>query len=310
VTAETGSYRSMDLSELSDIFDKLGPAANAIRAVGTLPEDIGDYVYLAAIGPFEMSTNTELVPMSALPVWDVNGYYRAIGITWPYRPTRGQMREAYRDTGGPYDDYATYAFKRLLDPVFRRKYDRRTLGQPIDDEYRFREAFRLAADMASRQSRLLGKVITYRQILGEDLFEKMSREAEAEKQAEDIEAQRELREEGQDIAERPESEDFIWLWAYFLWQSRHDDDQKLSEWQRMLHQACVREGLSLQVAVGYFGATSGAATARVRHPKPGGGHTEILFLREDVLPSQALADVVVATFHTWPHNIEHDPIYC
>lgn len=298
----------MDLGELSDVFEHLGSTVSSFRAVGTLPSDLGDYVYLAAVGPFEISTCTDLVPASALPIWDVNGYYRAIGITRPYRPSRKQMRESYRDTGGPGDPYATYAFKRLLDREFRQRYDRRKLGEPMDDDYRFAAMFQMLADMAARQSRLTGRTVTYRDLLGEDLMDKMSRQAEAERQVQDVEAARDLREDGTEH-DRPQAEEqFVWPYAYFLWSSRKYDDTTLSQWQRMLHEAFVREGLSVQMAVGYFGATSGAATARVRHPQPGGGHTEILFLHEEAEPSQELAEIVVGTYHTHPHGTEHDPL--
>lgn len=296
----------MDLGELSDVFEHLGSTVANFRAVGELPAHLENYIYLAAVGPCEMSTDTAMVPMTALSIWDVNGYYRSIGIAWPYRPTRKQMRESYRDTGGSNDAYATYAFKRLLDPEFRRRYDRRKLGDPMDDDYRIADAMEMLSDVAAKLSKN-GRPVTYHELLGEDLVERMAKAAEDERR--DLDAKREEREAGQDF-ERPEAEaPFIWPYAYFLWDSRKYDDVTLSDWQRMLHQSCIREGLSLRIAVGYLGPTSGAATARVRHPKPGGGYVEILFLGEDIEPTQERADVVVGTFHTHPYGTVHDPLY-
>lgn len=301
-----GSYKSMDLGELTDVFESLSSAAQVFRPVVDVP-DADDYVYQAAVGPTEVSTDQRLAPMTDWPIWDVNGYYRAIGVQWPYRPTKKQMRLNYQRVGGPNNDYSTYAFKQLLDAELRFRYDRRPLGQPIDDSYRWAEARRMASDFAARQSRATGMRVTVEDILGEDLVARMSAQAEAERQAEEI---KDKRDDEEDSEERETLEEhFVWPFAYYLLGSRKfGEDQRLADWQTMLVRAFSREALSLHVAVGYLGRTH-AAAARVRHPKPEGGHVQILFLHEDVEPSQELADVVVATYYTRSQHEQHEPIY-
>lgn len=309
-----GVYRTMDFGELSVAYDSLGEAAQLFRPVANTDIET-EAIFQAAVGPTLVSTSTTLVPMKALPIWDVNGYYRAIGVSWPYRPTRKQMMEAYRDSDGGNNTYATYAFQRLRDDELRSKYDRRRLGEPMDDLFRWQDVRRMAADFAAQQSAQLGRAITIDDILGEDLVSRMKAQVEAERQVSEKQSERKNKTEDEPEVKpevEPEREvsapPFVWPYAYYLWNSRAFDDERLSRWQEMLVAACIRRGLSLQVAVGYLGRTR-ADAARVRHRQEG-AFVEILFLHEDKEPTPELADVVVATYHTHPYQqpLDH-PLY-
>jgi hypothetical protein len=307
--SEQGARRSLDLDEMTAAFDHLGLSTGILRPTVAAPVDLAQLIYQAAVGPTEVSTSTVLVPRSSMPVWDVNGYYRAIGIGLPFRPTRKQMRLGYQRVGGPNNAYATYAFKRLLDPEFRRHYDAREIGEPVDDEYRWVEVRRMAAKFASAQSMITGRQVTVDDVLGEDITSRMKAQAEAERRGEEIQEKRESLDGADDEVPENVEEEFIWPYSYYLWGSRKFDDRTLSDWQEMLVQAFARQGLSLHVAVGYFDRTH-AEAARVRHPKPEGGHVQILFLHECVEPTQELAESVVATYQTrHQHEPLDEPIY-
>lgn len=303
-----GSYRSMSFGEMTDVFTRISAEARTLRPIVDVPVDADPAlaapgVFLAAVGPDEVSTVTTLVPVSSLPIWDVNGYYRAVGIEPPYRPTRRELLWGYMRMGGEANQWATYALKRLLDKGFRAHYDRRPLGEPVDDRYRWEMLARLAALWAAEQSRATGRAVTARDVLGEDIAARMEAEAEAEKLNAEIEVKR--ADEDAPAADEP----YVWPFAYYQWGSRCRDDERLARWQQYLVAEFSRRGLSLQMAVGYFDRTH-AAAARVRHRKTEGRFVEILFLHQDADPTPELANVVVATYYKRPYGtpLEH-PLY-
>ncbi|MFE4863234.1 hypothetical protein, partial [Streptomyces sp. NPDC056670] len=91
-----------------------------------------------------VSTSTTLVPArAAVACHDVNGYYRTLGV----RPdaTRRQLMDAYVAQDGQADAYTTYAFKQLLNPRTRARYDAAPLGEPFSDQYVRAEIVRRAS---------------------------------------------------------------------------------------------------------------------------------------------------------------------
>lgn len=304
----TGSYRSLNFEELIDAHSRLSDAASYLRPRVDTPS-LDEHVYQAAIGPTEVSTSVALVPVSTLPIWDVNGYYRACGVSWPYRVTRRELTRIYNESGGPNsnDHYAAYAFQRLRDSEFRQQYDRRPLGPPMDDKYRWEEMFRMAALWAAQHSEVTGMVVTTRDVLGEDITSRMEAQEEAERQGDAIESRLD-NDAARDAAEH-DDEPQAWPYAYYLWGSRCDDEQRLAAWQQLLIDSFARQGLSLQMAVGYFDRAYSAA-ARWRHRNPEGRLVEIIFLNDGVDPTADLADVVVGTYHNRPYGTPlEQPIY-
>jgi hypothetical protein len=237
--------------------------------------------------PTEVSLCRELALAGSWPrpIYDVNGYYRALGIGWPFRPTRRELREAYRDCGGPEDEFATYALKRLLDPEVRARYDARPAGQPMDDKYRWIELKRAAARWAAEQTLATGRKHDSAEFVAPDILAKMEAEV--------------LRE--QTPADEQPSEDPVWEFGYFRWEAvRAIDPARLSQWQAMLMAACWAAGVSGRFAVGVMGDQPHQA-ARVSHH----GH-DIAFLDEDTEPTPELAAEVVAHYLTFPLNREFD----
>jgi hypothetical protein len=307
--APQGTYRPLDFGELSAAYERLAEAARIFRPIVHTddPDPAAAVVpiYQAAIGTDQVSTCTELQPVSDLPVWDVNHYYRAIGVRWPYKVNRSEMRRAYTGIRGQDDRYATYALKWLLDREFRAHYDQRPLGQPVDDRYRWEWLYRQASAWAAEQSKITGNVVTATDLLGKDIRQRLAEDVAKEQE------QAEQRASGTRSGrpERPEPERYVWLYAYYHWGSRCRDEERLAAWQQMLVSAFARQHLRARIAVGFFARTD-ARAARVRHRRQDGEMVEILFLHEEARPTPELAGTVVATYHNQPYGSDlPEPVY-
>jgi hypothetical protein len=240
--------------------------------------------------PTQVSTCRELVAGDFWPglIYDVNGYYRALGIGWPFRPTKRQLMEAYRDLNVEADAYefATYAFKRLINPEFRARYDERPDGAPMDDKYRWAELKRKAADWASDESRRTGRVISAADFVPADIRAKMEADVRREHEGDVPPSKAQLRK----VAG--------WGFGYYIWDAFRRDEVVLQRWQRVLLEACWEQGVSGRFAVGVLGGQEHQA-ARCRHDGE-----DVLFYHED-LDEQLLSDLaatVVASFLTTPMN--------
>lgn len=294
----TGSYRSMSFAELSGAYDRLAPEARVVRPIVDVPDDphpdrVGHGIFLATMGPDVVSTSTCLVPVASMPVWDVNGYYRTLGIGWPYRPTKGELGRAYQARHGDRSDYATYALLQLLDPETRARYDARPLGPPMDDRYRWEELLRLASAWAAAQSLASGERVTPKDFFGGLDPSQVEELVDTDRQGA----------AGADAGERRSGREpeFAWPYAYYHWGSRKRDDRVLARWQELLVTAFSRQALVIPLAVGYVGDIPGEAV-RVRYRRQGiPDLIEILFLHEDSLPTRGLAESVVATYYRQPY---------
>ena len=110
--------------------------------------------------PLDVTTCRELVPAGFWlnPVYDVNGYYRALGIGWPFRPTKRElMRGLPRQRRASATSSPRTRLKRLLDKEIRAAYDARPYGQPMDDKYRWLELSRKAARWAAEETLRSGR---------------------------------------------------------------------------------------------------------------------------------------------------------
>jgi len=87
-------------------------------------------------GPFAWSTSQTIMRRSSTLCWDVNGYYRSLGIGYPFvHVTVKEIREAYLALDGPNDARLTQAFTTFLDPAAKAVYDAMPLGQRYPDPY-------------------------------------------------------------------------------------------------------------------------------------------------------------------------------
>lgn len=83
----------------------------------------------------DCSTSTALA-ITPEVIWDVNGYYRELGIPFPYRGiTKSRLRLAYLASGAADDARKAYCFNQLADPGVRAEYNEAPLGEPYLDDY-------------------------------------------------------------------------------------------------------------------------------------------------------------------------------
>jgi hypothetical protein len=273
----TAGYRTLDVSDLLRGMPEVAQVLRPVKIqIDPDPENAVPGIFRASYQPVVASTSRDLMRLTDLPVWDVNGYYRGIGITWPFRPSKREMRRSYQRVGGPNDEFATYAFKRLLDPVFREHYDQRPLGEPVDDKYRWLQVKRHAAAWAAAESLRTGRLHTERDFIGQDLSEKIERV-----------------ESGPKRAAAPEWDpdvDLGWHFGYYLWGSRKRDERTLRLWQELLVEAMWNRRLRVHIAVGYVGHRPDHSVREHydRH--------DIIFLHESQEPTRELAEMVAESF--------------
>lgn len=68
--------------------------------------------------------------------WDVRGYYRTLGIPFPYvNASPADLSRAYMARDGQSSAWMTYCLKQLLKKTRRRRYDAAHLGSLFRDEY-------------------------------------------------------------------------------------------------------------------------------------------------------------------------------
>lgn len=97
-------------------------------------------------GPLGWSTSQVLARRSTGIVWDVNGYYAALGV--PTTASTREIRLAYLALDGPNSARLTEMFLVLISPALRARYDAMPLGTRwLDEEHR---RLRKIADRAAR----------------------------------------------------------------------------------------------------------------------------------------------------------------
>lgn len=102
-------------------------------------------------GVLTVSSSRELETYPSI-CWDVNGYYRDLGVHW--KAGRRQLMEAYRDRGGPDNPRLTYILRQLLDEETRREYDLMPYGSVYMDDYVQEEIVRNAKAESARRVEL------------------------------------------------------------------------------------------------------------------------------------------------------------
>jgi hypothetical protein len=257
--------------DLTEILDNLGDPHHGLKAdpKPTLnpKEQKEDLIYQATLGPVDMSTQTALEGAWDL-IWDVNGYYRALGVGWPFRARKIDLRVAYQERGGKDSEYLTYVLKQLLDPEVRAAYDKTPLGKRFRDKYLELEEERLAAKVAQELSETTGKLITK-----DDLVRDINEEREKDL-----------------LKELPKLDPIlnIWNWGYYLLKSRKNEYDNLIEWQRLLTKAFAAEGLVQFISIGYIGNTEEEFVIKQWNGKT------IFFINEGTSPSLELAETAVS----------------
>lgn len=243
---------------------KLGDPSHGLRAAAIRndqTDQLNDAIFLASTGATECSTETALV-RPCEPIWDTNGYYRSLSISWPYRPLRKELREAYISLSGWEDPDLTYVFEQLWDEETRKAYDKTPLGSIFRDRYVLQEEMKLLVDIASEESEKQKRVVTVSELL-----------------------------EGSEPQLLPMGES-TWSWGYYLLNSRKYDYTDLIEWQALLVPRLASNGLAFRFAIGYIGSSDEQFLIREHKGQI------VFFLNENSTPTPDIAEASVSIFQS------------
>lgn len=236
----------------------------------------------AGYGPVDATSCTTMVRLPEV-VFDVNGYYRALGFRFPYTGvTRRTLREAYRVAGGPDDAYLTAVFQLLLGNDQRAAYDRAPFGQRHLDELQIRLIDEQVKREAARRAPSLDTRAAQHEILREmglPVPEEVPGNHYPEGDDKDP-----------DLVHDEDLDQLPWLWGYYLWSSGCPDTGRLARWQSMIVSQLTAQEVSMRFAVGFCGR-SRTDSRFVVHRTYG---TSTVYLREDHEPDQDMAAAAVA----------------
>lgn len=175
--------------------------------------------------------------------WDVNGYYRELGVFW--KATRRQLMEAYRDSDGPNSERLTYVFRQLLQPAIRKEYDLMPPGSVFLDDYVQQEIFKNAKREAVRRNNI-GLLSSPERVLEEWGFSLVD-EAEP---TEEVDRPLDLWET---VDTADEGEPDLWPYSYYQLGTTCQDEESMVQWQHLLIEELHSRGIVMQFAVGFTG---------------------------------------------------------
>ena len=210
------------------------------RVMSQEPERIGN-------GPTTCSTVTDLVSARPSYAWDVNGWYRSIGVPWPYvRATTAALSRAYIASDGQSDARATYCLKRLLHRPSRATYDSWPLGEVFLDDQYVEDAMKAKAQAeASRRSKE-GTFTDAVNVLDEWGYR--IEDDDNDERVPDDTSDSVPEESGPDPYQPIE-----WTYSYWVWRSRGGPTTRLEQWQALLVSALSVRGARVHLAVGLMG---------------------------------------------------------
>lgn len=219
-------------------------------------------------GALTRSTCTDLMPWPWV-VWDVNGYYRALGVG--FRATRKELMRAYVALDGQNDERLTYIFSQLLDPAIRRRYDASPLGSQFIDKYVIAEIMEKARDIADAAGPRSALTV-------DDVLESWGFFNDSEEESDEVDIPKNV---GKDEANGTTPEE--WPYTFYTWRtldlSYFEQVSVMRSWQEALVSACQSHRLVANFAVGLmsrYGAPARTMALSVE------GVT-VLFIAEDEL---------------------------
>lgn len=202
--------------------------------------------WFVADGPPSCSSCTDLA-LSPEICWDVNGYYRELGVDWT--ASRKELMRAYVAADGQNSTQLTYILRQLLDPEVRREYDRTPLGERYLDDYVQDEIRMRAYDEVGRRARR-GQEGNASQILDEWGYT-INSEAAAQ-DPDDFGGIPPVTYATDDTPETGLTES--WGFGYYLWQRDlrgvSKSRESLPTWQLSLIRAMSYRGVTLSFGVG------------------------------------------------------------
>jgi len=240
----------LDLSEIMAPFEAaLGRAAKAERHTAG-EQDVDSPLHMGG-DPF-CSSSKVLATTKPQVCYDVNGYYRELGVYWT--ASKKELRVAYDEADGPNNARLTYIFKQLLNKDVRAAYDATPLGEIFLDDYIADALKEKAIREAARRTREGTTYISPEEVLAQwgfdlkdDASEALIQDGSIPDDDQDLEALR-RRDDASQVQ-------YIggWPYGYYLWRSTCMDTERLGEWQQLLVDALAEQGSVVRFAVGYCG---------------------------------------------------------
>jgi hypothetical protein len=209
----------------------------------------GEKPLRVGVGPQTCSTCTDVVSAKPSFAWDVNGWYRAVGVPWPYVDVvRGALARAYIASGGQTSARATYCFKRLLDKPSRTSYDLMSLGDVFLDDLYVQDAMKAKAQAEASARSAKGTFIDAVTVLDEWGYLLRPDESDFRLDGEPEPVQ----DEG-----TPEDDDWFdpaeWTYSYWLWRTYGGLTSRIEQWQTLLVSALSARKARVDLAVGFMG---------------------------------------------------------
>lgn len=236
--------------------------------------------YRVYVGPEGCSTCTDVALATPAFAWDVNRWYRTLGVPWPYTHVpSGSLAKYYLAVDGQSDARATYYLKRLLDKATRAAYDAAPLGELfLDDDFVQQEIKNRAQVEASRRSQT--QFADAEQVMDEWGY------ALKPDDVSDSLAQA-LDEDPFALDDRPTPESSLWAYSYWVWRAHTSRGPlvtgRLGAWQSLLVSALSQMGHRTTLRVGVMGKTPQEyAIGR-------SGGLAIVYLNESATPTADLA---------------------
>jgi hypothetical protein len=218
-------------------------------------------------------------------IWDVNGWYTALGFQYPFQGiTIAQLRLAYLERGGPDSERLTWIIKALRNRHVRAFYDSLEFGEFYQGDPVFQRWLAVKAAQHASFLRARGdRSADFESVLADWGFD-------LEDEEDPIDETRDDQGTVSDSSETPGFYD--WGWGYYLWRSRSRDLARLARWQDLLVTEFARAGVRRRICVGYMGHQPHRATVcRLSR-----SNRVVMLLHEDVQPTQDLAAQVVASY--------------
>lgn len=262
--------------DLTGILAQYTPLRAPVPEQPVLPDDPEDPLCFGVPtrlgrGPLVWSTSTALVPQERV-CWDVNGYYRELGVHW--QATRRELMQAYRAKDGQRSPRLTYVFKQLLNTEIREAYDRMKRGEVFLDAYTDAELKQRAHQESGRRA-ADGQSVSVEEVLDEWGFAILPDDG--------VDSVRSI---GKDLGVPG---DEPWEYSFYAWNTSSylPDERRLRRWQELLATAATRYGVRPEMVIGMTGLSDQPFMLENVNGHP------VVFFSENTPPTSSIADDVI-----------------
>lgn len=218
---------------------------------GPNPFDAEAPFLIARTGSAGFSLSTQLEPLQQW-CWDVNGWYRTLGVPWPYANVSvGQLSRYYLACGGQNDARKTYVFKKLLNKQTRQDYHTVPLGSLYLDDELAQEFIRKQAKKEAQARKEEGEL----GITPEDILDEWNMRVDFDEFVPPMEEHE--KEELVDIGHHLVND--VWAWSYWVWDAHRDTQDNhealLRQWQSDLITVARELGYEGNIQIGVHNKT-------------------------------------------------------